>query len=77
MIDIPDLEIEERADFQNKSQLGVLIIPLDCPCNGLFSHCATKLYETVPVTFTRWPDNLVEENFAPRAAATAAACNNG
>ena len=30
-----------------------------------------------PLTFTGWPDRTVGENFAPRAAATAAACSSG
>jgi hypothetical protein len=30
-----------------------------------------------PVTFTGCPDNLVGENLAPRAAATATACKSG
>src|SRR5215510_942944 len=45
--------------------------------NALRSYCATKLYWITPVTLTGCPESFVGENFAERAAPTAAPCNRG
>jgi hypothetical protein len=41
------------------------------------AYGATKLYVMTPETFTGWPESLVGENLAPRAADAAAARSSG
>jgi len=41
------------------------------------NYCGAKLYVITPLTLTGSPLSLTGENLAPRAAATAAACNSG